>query len=542
MEIDKILKEKYKVSPYFGELVSKLNKSIVKLKTVDDLIELDRFPLLSGNNLENPNKFSVSEVYVSRYWTSQIKYNPVPQNQYVDDYPSLETLEKLFSIEDDTEVTEEELDFPLGTFEKTSVEIPIQTEKGIPQGSATSPNLATMCLDSLMKAINSNSESKIIMYADDGLIFSESEKGIIEIKKKLSEIVLVNEEKSSFVKFNGSFCKSLKFCGLIYNPIEESLSSLTRKGASLVFGPVEQFLSYLKLNSSIIFYRSCSKNTNFSVKEFLVTNYNNFIFLSSFSKLKLFFNPSLVGYLINCLYLGSFSFEIKERNYFYEGKFSSWLNKRWTVVYRNFILCSASSILNLLEIEIEWILLNIISRKFNKSIFDFIRKSELVKNLELYLENCLPTVHTIIMTVYQKRFKSEEYQNDCENVVHKKLLLKLGHLHDLRVKIEKNMISAYEITIEDRKQLNIFVSGCFSLNKFNCFSFAIKDLRELYFNREILNKKCLINYTFSKSMKPRNLETLKLKESRKLFQERSHLYPTIVEQGLITKIPKNVKF
>jgi len=43
---------------------------------------------------------------------------------------------------------------------------------GIPQGASTSPTLSTLVLDPLMRIINSKEHLKLVMYADDGIIFA----------------------------------------------------------------------------------------------------------------------------------------------------------------------------------------------------------------------------------------------------------------------------------------------------------------------------------------------------------------------------------
>jgi hypothetical protein len=160
----------------------------------------------------------------------------------------LETLDTLFNPECEEMVKDEDLPIPSHTFDVDDRKIVQYKVKGIPQGAATSPTLSTLCLDQTLLDINSSKESKIIMYADDGLIFSKTRKGIESCKEALSKIVAINENKSSYVKIK-KFIKELKFCGLVYL-LDGSLVSRTRSGTEFNFGIKEQFLAYLKENIS----------------------------------------------------------------------------------------------------------------------------------------------------------------------------------------------------------------------------------------------------------------------------------------------------
>jgi len=158
------------------------------------------------------------------------------------------------------------------------------------------------------------------MYADDGIIFANSEQDIQLIKEEFGKIVQLNESKSRFLKFGGGLTsEKLKFCGLVYDFKNKSLMSSTRTGKSLEFSVSSQFLSMLSLNYSLS-YSSISKFKDVSVKNFLKSSMYDFLILSPQGKLELFFNPKYMGYFLNVLYLGSFSFTIKEKNNFFEGR------------------------------------------------------------------------------------------------------------------------------------------------------------------------------------------------------------------------------
>jgi len=300
-----VLQFKYQMTNTFLSLIKNLNQSIVLLNKEDLLPELDRFPLLSANKKENPNKYSVSEVNVSRYWTSKLKDNPLPQNQYLDESPSLETLDKLFSIEDDTEVSEEELAFPVGTLEKTSDVIPIYKEKGVPQGASTSCSLSTLAIEDIT---NSSSSTLTLMYADDGLIFSNSECNIKSTVRRLGLCGSnVSKEKSKWFKKEGKYLGTLKFCGLRYNPISERLSAETRKGSKLEFGSREKFLNFLlEYRNTLTVKQSggrLEEKEILSLSDFLLSGLVKYVESPNLN----LFTTSSVGWFLSKLYNGSYN-------------------------------------------------------------------------------------------------------------------------------------------------------------------------------------------------------------------------------------------
>jgi len=365
------------------------------------------------------------------------------------------------------------------------------------------------------------------MYADDGLIFSTKEKWIHLVKKELTKIVEINETKSSFVKFCGKFVKPLKFCGLIYHDLEGSLQSSTRSGKTLSFSPSMQFLSFLSLNFRFNYSTKFFEN-DISVKEFLIKSIDDFKNLSPLSRLKWFFNPSLGGYFLNCLYLGSFSFQVQEKDYFFSGLPSSWINSRWTQVYRNIILDNMPEIIKLINFEIEWYCLNLISRKFNLDIRSFAMEDILSCDLSNYLREKFPWELPLSV--------NEAVESPFINSYAKKIIVKIIELHNLRNEIESSTISGKELSYSLKRQINIFVSSCFLLTKFNCSSYAISDLRDLISIKSSSEKQILIRYSFPNlkgNCLIKNKNTLILKESRKLYRERFSLYPTQVEQGLV---------
>jgi len=95
---------------------------------------------------------------------------------------------------------------------------------GIPQGLATSPSLSILTLKDFLTQIPS------VSYADDPIFYSNNP---FIIKDEPEHGIVLNHNKSSWVKKNGKWLKPLKYLGLIYNPFKDTLMAQTRKGATL---------------------------------------------------------------------------------------------------------------------------------------------------------------------------------------------------------------------------------------------------------------------------------------------------------------------
>lgn len=103
---------------------------------------------------------------------------------------------------------------------------------GFPQGANVSPFLS-ICLLNLLKL---PSNCNIIMYADDGLIYSNTrftEESIVGSFEALG--VEVSREKSSWVKVSSKWRSPLKFLGLRYDGVSDTLHAATRNGAMLKY-------------------------------------------------------------------------------------------------------------------------------------------------------------------------------------------------------------------------------------------------------------------------------------------------------------------
>lgn len=104
--------------------------------------------------------------------------------------------------------------------------------RGFPQGANVSPFLS-VCLLNLLRLPR---DCNIIMYADDGLIYSDRDFGVASIEAAFEAIgQSLALEKSGWVKRSGGWLTALKFLGLRYEgrvkpPV---LEASTRNGASL---------------------------------------------------------------------------------------------------------------------------------------------------------------------------------------------------------------------------------------------------------------------------------------------------------------------
>jgi len=108
---------------------------------------------------------------------------------------------------------------------------------GTAQGSPLSPYLSALALDEIAQALPS--EFKVVQYADDMIFYGGSDLVNYIESGKLKDLLtslgfVMHEEKSGFVK-RVAWLKDLKFLGLIYDGIFDTLRSDTRKGAKLYY-------------------------------------------------------------------------------------------------------------------------------------------------------------------------------------------------------------------------------------------------------------------------------------------------------------------
>jgi hypothetical protein len=111
-----------------------------------------------------------------------------------------------------------------------------QEGKGVPQGLGTSPFLSTVTTDLELDKIMP--KGSITMYMDDGLLFSNEDiNSVVEtLQDGLKRLGLeMAPEKSSLVKSEGRWLKTLKFLGMRYDGETNELSSDTRGGTKVKF-------------------------------------------------------------------------------------------------------------------------------------------------------------------------------------------------------------------------------------------------------------------------------------------------------------------
>lgn len=102
---------------------------------------------------------------------------------------------------------------------------------GLHQGSALSPLLSSLPLTVTML----NEKNQGIMYADDGLLYGNSNETPKQTLMKQAFNININFEKSGWVKKDNKWLTNLKFLGLCYNGLTNELSAHTRNGSRLIF-------------------------------------------------------------------------------------------------------------------------------------------------------------------------------------------------------------------------------------------------------------------------------------------------------------------
>lgn len=126
--------------------------------------------------------------------------------------------------------------------------------KGVPQGAPTSPFLSILILKDFLTQVPS------ISYADDPIFYSDKD---FTIKEDTEKGIILNNEKSSWVKRDGKWLKPLKFLGLILNP-DGTLESETRSGRKeRIKGTLIELLEALEYNENDNFLESLAEKNIF---------------------------------------------------------------------------------------------------------------------------------------------------------------------------------------------------------------------------------------------------------------------------------------
>lgn len=448
------LKNTYQMPAFWLELIDSLNKSIVKLSSVDVISEADNIPFLDGLGIVNTN--------------------------WVNNYRNLSTLDgkTIFNKRDKS---------------KVSYKATLFKEKGIPQGAATSPTLSTLCLEDVL--LKNHPNSCITMYADDGLIFSETVEGIGIIKEELAKILEISVEKSGFVKKENVWLKELKFCGIVYNGISKTLKAMTRNGATLEFSVAEQFLGFLlTVKDNLAPINSgqkclCPKENplfNSSISSFVLNGVKEF--LKEEQPLKYLFSGKWFGFFLSGLYCNSYN-KHTEQDVTLKGVRNCWIDKCWPKIKLELLSNSQSNLL-LIQQEIEWLtysLQELVNPKFEWG------SHETSSSFGLMLESSLNS-QSLIKDVSVSSETSVDLLNGKVDKRIRKLYSELGmlnYIYTYLLESESNSISklmrSNDISSQSKEFIMKIYSSLVNLNVGNCSSYACFDLMEKYSRNTNLN-------------------------------------------------------
>jgi len=303
------------------KLISGLMKSLPKLKSKDLLPEPDRHALFipQYNPTRGPEVLKLNELFAGdESWHEEVYANPSLQSK----------------------------------------------SKGVPQGAAISCSLSSVASAHLTSGeiLLEKGQVKllIVMYADDGIIFSNSSlcEDYIKSPNRIDG-VSINETKSGWIKFNGAWrVDSFKFLGLRYVVPKwfrsERIEASTRKGSTLKLTWRDLLLHHLLVtrdrllksasdrgltaaittaygsNSEEIMYGGSASHLNSrapeTVRDWIWQEYHNFLLYPR--KLQLLFGTKWSGYFLSGLYLNSWSHS-PSQDFALKAKAGSWCEVRW---------------------------------------------------------------------------------------------------------------------------------------------------------------------------------------------------------------------
>jgi hypothetical protein len=99
-------------------------------------------------------------------------------------------------------------------------EFSVGSSFGVAQGSPISPLISILGLDQFLTQIPS------VSYADDPIFYFDHD---FEIRDNKEQGIVIHKDKSFWVKRGGKWLKRLKYLGLVYDPINNTLSNNTRR-------------------------------------------------------------------------------------------------------------------------------------------------------------------------------------------------------------------------------------------------------------------------------------------------------------------------
>jgi hypothetical protein len=179
---------------------------------------------------------------------------------------------------------------------------PYEYYRGVSQGMPTSPLLSTILL---APHLHLNSTESIVLYADDGIIFSNH--AIIPPVFPKQTGISLNSSKSSHVKINDVWQHALKFLGLTYtyspdSPSDTLIHSGTLRNSTRI--PKSFTLSKLDAFREAGYYVNYSGNVDTTFDHWLKTK--------------------IAGYLHSRLYLGNYEDNDVLQDFSYNYESRSW--------------------------------------------------------------------------------------------------------------------------------------------------------------------------------------------------------------------------
>jgi hypothetical protein len=307
-----VMWQEYSIPRNISSFFLKMNRSLVKLQSIDKQSEPDRSVAFTADMRLNPNlPKSVS---------------PPPLLYRV--------ISNLPGATGEAE--------PI-TYEEGFKKVSGWKGKGVPQGAPTSCALSTWAISHI-----TNSQSletrfgidgcRVVMYADDGIIFLDDASKLDKILSLFeSSGVELNMSKSGWIKKDGKWLKPLKFLGIKFTKwggvYADLIEASTRKGATLKFTIFDQFLAFLLESREKLFLEGSASHLNnvesylgVSVKSWVYSELNHF--LSFENKNSLLFTGRWKGYFLSSLYCDSWDQKTNPSVEF-KGFGNTWVNSLW---------------------------------------------------------------------------------------------------------------------------------------------------------------------------------------------------------------------
>jgi hypothetical protein len=196
------------------------------------------------------------------------------------------------------------------------------TPRGVAQGAPTSPILANTIMDLWIEE-NEKEGITCIAYADDSVSFSDAEINV-EVPKFTG--IVINEDKSGYVRYEGKWLKPLKFLGFVWDGNNGTWSSDTRKGAKLKWDKKINRLVTIDTGTPIGDIETLSEFL-FKFREEDKINNDIDLYDDPIDNFRNFAKSRLFGFITSRMYLGKWNLDIKQdfSNTFMKG---SWMDTK----------------------------------------------------------------------------------------------------------------------------------------------------------------------------------------------------------------------